>query len=283
MRAGLKPSLALSLLLVLCPLRAWASPEPIPIAATQPWIALLAAFIGGNNVAVLPLQEWNAEGSLVPSDRGRALKSLAKETNILALDTEEAQNLGLRSDAYPNLWCLYETFPVHVSNMDAVLTDPSVLPFVAQRTLTALSHWDPSSYPYYQRRLAEFQARLFGAVLSGQQVLRGVTVYNLGGASGALLQAAGCKIETPPPEQLAEWARGRTSGLREILNAKWAEGVVTVLDSVTPKNLLHFLKGNSGVFRFERPNVNQDYPAFLHDQYIALWQMVSARRKALGK
>ena len=283
MRAGLKPALVLSLLLTLYPLHAWARPTPIPIAAAQPWIALLVTFIGGNNVTVFSLQEWNAEGSLVLADRGRALKSLTGEMNVLVLDSAEAKSLGLNLKMYPNLWCLYDVFPVQDSNTDAVLTDPSVLPFVAQRVLTALSHWDPSSYPYYQRRLAEFQTRLFGAVLSGQQVLRGVSVYNLSGASRALLQAAGCGVENPEPDQLAEWARGRTSGLKEILNAKWAEGVVVVLDGMTPKNILRILKGNSGVFHFERPAANQDYPAFLHDQYIALWQMVSARRKALEK
>ena len=253
------------------------------IAATQPWISLLASFIGGNNVSVISLLEWDAEGSVVPADRGRTLKNLEREARVMVLDLEDARNARLDESSYPNLWRLYDVFPARGTDADAVLTDPSVLPFVAQRVLTALSHWDPDSYPYYQRRLAEFQARLFGAVLSGQQVLRGVGVYDLSGSSGALLKAAGCRIEVPDPAQLSEWAKGRVSGLKEMVSAKWAEGVVTVADGATPKSVLRSLQGGAGVFRFERPTLDRDYPAFLHDQYLALWQTVSARKKVLGK
>ena len=276
--------LIIPLLFPLFALTVLAAPSPgaVTVAATHPWIALLAGFIGGKNVTVLPLLSWNSEGAVVQSDRGRALKSLTKDAMVLALDAGDARNAGLDNSVYPNLRCLYTAFPIRGSSVDAMLSDPSVLPFVAQRVLTALSHWDPSGYPYYQRRLAEFQARLFGAVLSGQQVLRGVTVYNLSGASGALLRASGCKVMDPAPDQLAEWGKGRYSGLKEIIASNWEHGVATVTDGLTPRPLLKFLSGRPGTFLFGRPAADQDYTAFLHDQYIALWQMVSARQKALN-
>ena len=80
---------------------------------------------------------------------------------------------------------LYRPFPIEADRIDAALSDPSVLPFVAQRILTVLADWDPANYPYYQRRLAEFQARLSGSVLAGRQILRDIPVYNLTGYNGS--------------------------------------------------------------------------------------------------
>jgi hypothetical protein len=257
-----------------------AAQSGLTVVATHPWIALLANFIGGKNVTVISIREWNSEGTVVQAGKGRTIKSLPFGAPVRALDAGDARDAGLT--ASPELRCLYTEFPMRGDNMDAMLSDPSVLPFVAQRVLTALSGWDPQGYPYYQRRLAEFQARLFGAVLSGQQVLRGVPVYDLSGASGALLKASGCSVRSPTPEQLAEWSKGRYAGLKEVLASNWEDGVVTVMDGVTPRALLKFISGRPGTFRFGRPAPGQDYTAFLHDQYIALWQMVSAQQKTLN-
>ena len=254
--------------------------DSISVATANPWISLLVGFIGGKNVTIIPLREWGPDGGFVYADKGRTLKSLPHDAMIIALDAKEAGDVGI--EKYPNLYRLYERFPVIENDIDAMLSDPSVLPFVAQRVLMALSQWDVPGYPYYQRRLAEFQARLFGAVMSGQQVLRGATVCNLSGSSGALLKASGCLIMTPEPERLVEWGKGRYAGLKELVSENWENGVVTITDGATPRAVQKFLNGRPGTFRFDRPALNQDYTAFLHDQYIALWQMVSARRKILN-
>lgn len=242
---------------------AWAGLE---VTATQPWLALLGSFVGGTNVSVNSLQEWNADGDLVPV-RGR--RSPPKDARIIALDQEDAERAGLKGH-YPNLRPLYTPFPIAASRRDAALSDPSVLPFVAQRVLIALSEWDPANYPYYQRRLAEFQARLSSSILAGQQVLRGVSVLDLSAFSGALLRAAGCKIERPDPQQAEALAKGNVKGL---------EGgeLMVVLDSSTPKALRRALNGRPGTFFFERPPMTGDYPAFLHDQYLALWQRITLK------
>ena len=191
----------LLLFFVICPLKARA--EKLQVTVTQPWLALIASFIGGSNVEVTSLQVWNSEGELIRSN-GKALRNLPPDNHIIALDAGDAADAGLKEKEFSNLRCLYAPFPVPAAEMDASLSDPSVLPFVAQRLLTALSAWDPSNYPYYQRRLAEFQARLSSSVLAGQQVLRGMSVCDLSGSSGYLLQAACCKIEHPGPERMAE-------------------------------------------------------------------------------
>ncbi|MCR5346587.1 MAG: hypothetical protein K6E38_02325 [Fretibacterium sp.] len=250
--------------------------EVLSVTVTHPWLALIASFIGGSNVEVASLQEWNAEGELVrPS--AKTLRSLPADAHIIALDSKDTADAGLKKEGFPNLRCLYNPFPIAASALDASLSDPSILPFVAQRLLTVLSAWDSSNYPYYQRRLAEFQARLSSSVLAGQQVLRGMAVFDLSGSSSALLQAACCKIERPGADRLAEWSKNLTA-FREFLSLKREEGVMIVADGSTPRPLRRALAGQAGVFFLQRPPLGQDYPTFLHDQYISLWQSLTLKK-----
>ena len=61
--------LATALFLLSLPARA-ALADELPIAVTQPWIALIVSFLGGPNVAVRPLLIWNDVGDPV---RARAV------------------------------------------------------------------------------------------------------------------------------------------------------------------------------------------------------------------
>ena len=266
---GLRLLLLFSFLLTL-PFRAGA--EALDVVVTLPWLALLTSFIGGPNVAVVPLLEWNPNGDAVPAARGRTLRSLSKDARVMALDSDDAHRVRLDAGKFSNFRALYLPFPIEAPQIDAALSDPSVLPFVAQRVLTVLADWDPANYPYYQRRLAEFQARLSGSVLAGRQILRDIPVYDLTGYSGALLEAAGCRIERPASADWAAWSRGKEQELliQELDRRK--EGKVTaVMDGGTPKALRRLLESRPEVFSFGRPPLSQDYPAFLHDQYISLW------------
>ena len=46
--------------------------------------------------------------------------------------------------------------------------------------------------------------------------------------------------------------------------------MTAVMDGGTPKALRRLLEFCLEVFSFGRPPLTQDYPAFLHDQYISL-------------
>ena len=266
---GLRLLLLLAFLLTL-PIRAGA--EVLNVVVTLPWLALLTSFIGGPNVAVAPLLEWNPNGDAVPAARGRTLRSLSRDARVMALDSDDAHRVRLDAGKFSNFRALYLPFPIEAPQIDAVLSDPSVLPFVAQRVLTVLADWDPANYPYYQRRLAEFQARLSGSVLAGRQILRDIPVYDLTGYSGALLQAAGCRVERPASADWAAWSKGKEQELLiQELDRRREEKVTAVMDGGTPKALRRLLESRPEVFSFGRPPLSQDYPAFLHDQYISLW------------
>ena len=245
--------------------------DKLNIAVSHPWLALLASFIGGVEVNVTPVRIWNDKGDLVLAERGKVLRELPDDTRIIALDENDAKAAGIlygrRKFAAGSVKCLYSPFPAKVN----ALADPSVIPFVAQRVLAALSEWDAQNYPYYQRRLAEFQARMSSSILVGQ-VLKDVTVCDMSGSAGILLQAAGCRVVRP--ESLENWEKGNFAGLREYLDENKAKNITTLIDDDTPPALRKFLAGRSDVFHWERPSLESDYPSFLHEQYISLWQKI---------
>ena len=244
--------------------------DKLNVAVTHPWLALLASFIGGPEVNVTPIRVWNDRGDLVMADRGRVLREIPFGSKIIALDENDAGDSGIKSPEKYTVKYLYSPFPVAESS----LFDPSVIPFVAQRVLTALSEWDSQNYPYYQRRLAEFQARLSSSILVGQ-VLKDMNIADLSGSSGILLRAAGCKVERP--EGLELWQKGNFSGLREYLDDARNRGAAVVIDDDTPPALRRYLSGRADVYKWERPSLETDYPTFLHEQYISLWQKIIAR------
>lgn len=243
--------------------------EKMNVAVCNPWLSLLASFIGGAEVNVIPLRIWNSNGDLILNERGRILKNLEDGTKIIALDSNDASEAGINAKNQDKFTIahLYSPFPTGVSE----LCDPSVIPFVAQRVLTVLSSWDSKNYPNYQRRLAEFQARMSSSVLVGQ-VLKELTVCDMSGSNGVLLRAAGCKIIRP--DNIENWRNGNFSGLREYLNNNKANGIITLIDDDTPAALKRYLSGRSDVFRWGRPPLERDYPSFLHEQYISLWQKI---------
>lgn len=239
--------------------------EKINIAVTDMWLTLLTSFIGGQEVSVIPLKVWNSNGDLVIAERGKILRELPADVKIIALDKDDAASIkGLESF---NVRCLYSSFPIEKS----LLIDPSVIPFVAQKILSALSEWDAPNYPYYQRRLAEFQARLSGASLAGQ-VLRDITVCDMSGSCGIFLKAAGCKIEAPEKESLERWQKGNFAGLRDYLEGLKEKNVIIVFDDDTPRALKKYLSDRPDAFHWRRPDAEADYPTFLNEQYISLWQ-----------
>ena len=244
--------------------------DKLNVAVTNPWLALLVSFIGGPEVNVTAIRIWNDKGDLVMAERGKTLREIPDGTKIIALDENDAKDSGIKSANKFTVKYLYSPFPVSTNS----LYDPSVIPFVAQRVLTALSEWDSQNYPYYQRRLAEFQVRLSSSILVGQ-VLKDISVADFSGSAGVLLRAAGCKVERP--NEIETWQKGNFSGLREYLDDARSRGAAIIIDDDTPAVLRRYLSGKSDVYKLERPSLETDYPSFLHEQYISLWQKITEK------
>ena len=251
------------------------SAEKLKIAVTHPWLAILASFIGGAEVEIIQILTWNPDGDLIRTSNGKILKELPDRTKIIAIDEAEAKSAGInlnKNEKNFDIRLLYKPFPIGINR----IADPSVVPFVAQRVLTALSEWDAANYPFYQRRLAEFQARLSSSMLAGQ-VLNGALIYDLSVSSGILLQAAGCKISRPSSEMLTQLQNYGAGALKNFANEKHSQGYIIFMDAWTHKNIKRHLEGRSDVYLWALPSIEMDYPSFLHEQYISLWQKITAK------
>ena len=255
-----------------------AEADVLNITVTSPWLAILVNFIGGVNVEVASIQDWNNAGELVRRINARGVQALPENSLIMAFDHHDARALGIPIDRHANFRTLYNRMPLDAGRIDAYMSDPSVIPFIAQRVLMVLADWDPSNYPFYQRRLAEFQARLHSTILAGRQMLRGQRVLDLTGHSRTFLQAAGFDIVRPSNEEWAAWsARRNLNQLTGTVSRMAEERAVIVMDNSTPRAILNALNANPAVFLITRPRINQDYPAFLHDQYLSLWSRTTLR------
>ena len=254
--------------------------EGLEIMATSPWMTMITRFIGGVYVTVKPISLWNNEGKSV---RKIPLSSIKKDASILALDEKEASVLGLKKDARPNLFLLYGKVPFDTARMDYHMADPSVLPFIAQRILTGLSGFDPGNYPYFQRRLSEFQTRLDSTVLVGRQLLKGYPVFDLTEGATPLFLAAGCRLLPENPALRMAWERGED--MEELVTAVKAaleKKIPVILDSASAKPIVETLKDEKNVLFLSRPDPEQDLLLFFHDRYLLFWNLLAPYRQRHG-
>ena len=254
--------------------------EGLEIMATSPWMTMITRFIGGVYVTVKPISLWNDEGKSV---RKIPLSSIKKDASILALDEKEASALGLKKESRPNLFLLYGEVPFDTARMDYHMADPSVLPFVAQRILTGLSGFDPGNYPYFQRRLSEFQTRLDSTVLVGRQLLRGYPVFDLTEGATPLFVAAGCRLLPENRGLRTAWERGENiDGLLAEVKAALDKKIPVILDSASAKPIADALKDEKNVLVLSRPDPEQDLLIFFHDRYLLFWNRLAPYRQLHG-
>ncbi|MBP9027671.1 MAG: hypothetical protein KBF46_00275 [Aminivibrio sp.] len=243
---------------------------------SSPWLSTIARFIGGVNVSVKAVQEWNEEGIPIRKIRSR---NIPANSRIVALDAFEATSLGLDEKRFTGLFMLYGTVPFDRTRADYHFSDPSVLPFIAQRVLTALSQFDPGNYSYYQRRLSEFQTRLDSTVLVGRQLLKDYPVFDLSGGFSSMLSAAGCTL-LPGDEKVKTWSRGEDlQSLQAAVSDAVKRRIPVIVDPSTPKPVREALKGNKDVLFQGRPGQEQDLLLFFHDQFLLLWNRLAPLRQ----
>ena len=248
----------------------------LDVVALSPWISVLTYFIGGIKVNVTSLSTWDTDRV----SRTRIRNVLNADTNIIALDKSEFPRIGLDERDYRNVRYLYENAPFEESECDKYFGDPSVLPFIAQRLLPILSSLDPDNFPYYQRRLAEFQTRLSSTTLAGRNLLKGLKVLDLSYWSGYFLIAAGCELQRPAQEDMDEWVRQRQlEKLYELVVKTQKENRLVIMDAATPKPIRNTLSSLPNIITLSRPPLDQDFLAFLHDQYLIIWNEVKDKIK----
>jgi hypothetical protein len=242
------------LLILFCtvsPVEAW------ELAVSDPWLAVVARFVGGTAVQVRPLATWGDQGEVM------ALRQKT-DTNVptLRLVCTNPKN-GTK--------CLYSALPVPGEKMGSLFFDPASLPFIGQRLLQLLSEWDPGNYSLFQRRLAEFQSRLDGNLAIGRKLIAGLPILDLTFLTTPWLQAASGDLLRPPEDHFETWRRGEgTDLLEEWLSRAQKEKRTVVADVWAPAVVKDRLANFTGSVVFPPPSLDLEWTLYLHDLYLAL-------------
>lgn len=258
------------LLLVICPIKVFA----MDLWVTSPWLSVIAHFMGGVFINVKPIGQWTEDGI----EKKVSVKKLPKDGPFLALDYKNAQKYGLSSPNFKNIHVLYSQLPFPREEIDRYFTDPSVLPFIAQRILNVFSSLDSEHYSFYQRRLAEFQGRLESTVYLGRQLLQGKEVYSLSEDYIELLKAAQCRIIQPEETLRKAWEKGESlDQLKEKIKECSQLNIPVLYDHKTPAPVKKVLleSKSAAVIQLKYPTIGQDLIIALYDQYLAIWNIAT--------
>lgn len=252
-------------------LAAQKQPEPdetLSVCTTQPWITSIARFLAGTTLKVIPLSSWTENGGL------RRTRAKA-DAPVIVLDPKDARAFGIDTSAQ-NVYTLYESFPVRDIARGTITFDPSVLPFMSQRLLIAISEIDMENYPFHQRRLAEFQSRLESTLEIGRSLIGGLKILDLTGSIGPWIGAAADTVR--PPDDLREaWIGStRTNELRLALTEAHARSWWIVTDPWTPPVVRKIVANEPRLIHISAPtDAEYDFFDYLHDIYLKIWSSVT--------
>lgn len=236
-------------------------------SVTSPWLASIVNFIGGTNVNVRCIGNWNASGHLYSISRPRA------GDIIIALDSDEAAALRINKNS-PGLRLLHENLALPAGQKYSVFFDPAMFPFIAQNVMKILAEADNQRYSLYQRRLAEFQSRIDSTVEIGRHMLEGAKLLDLTGAQGMWLRAAVPGTVRPPGNVWWNWLNGDKASLNEALSEARKRGWLILLDSWTPSDIRAAVTAYEKKLILQPPAENQDCFTFLHDIFLIVSQKI---------
>lgn len=236
------------------------------VCTTQPWMTSMASFIAGTTIDILPLRSWTQTGTL------RSLRRAPNGAVVIALDPKDAAACGI-SRHEPTLHMLYSNFPVRESSRISLAFDPSALPFMSQRLLIVISELEPDNYPFYQRRLAEFQSRLESSLEVGRSLVGEMRMLDLTGGIGPWIKAASPETVRPPDELWSAWLGStRTNELRAAIDEAKRRRWWIITDAWTPAIVLKIASAESRYIHINAPDrPDYEFFSYLHDIYLNIW------------
>ena len=238
------------------------------VSTTSPWLTMMTRFIGGDYTKVHPLSVWNASGGMQPTYRYKG-KSV-----VVALDDKDAKAFGFKK-AREDVILLYKNLPAWGESRESLFFDPSKLPFLGQRILNVLSKLDPENYPYYQRRLAEFQSRLDSTLEMGRHLLSVTGGMDFTGASGPWIRAAIPGMVRPPNDLWVAWKKGESlDSLQAALSEAQSRGWIVVTDAWTPLSIREKVSAYPKRIALVTPIVEADMFVYLNNIYLEIWRAI---------
>ena len=261
----------LAVLLLMLSAASGLTAEPKTVHTTLPWLTSMARFIVGSTIRIQPLSKWGPGGNL------QSVRKPQSDSVVIALDPRDAAKHSLAAGR-KGLHLLYENLPVADTKVGTLPFDPSVLPFLSQRMLIVISELEPGNYPYYQRRLAEFQSRLESTLEVGRSLVRDAKLLDLTGTASPWIQAATTHAVRPPDDLWAAWAAGgRLGELTSALSEANRRGWTVVIDAWTPAPVKSKIPENHKRVVLSEPAVDYDFFTYLHDIYLEIWSATTRK------
>lgn len=184
--------------------------EKLRLCAIDPILGVVAGFIGGPYAEVQSAVTWNESGHF----EFHHASVLGKETSslpLIILDKEQYDSFIASSRRYRAAGKLRgRLYPllgpgVRHSSQTGFYGDPANWPYTAQRVANILTELQPERYPFFQRRLGEFNARLRSTLLSGRKALDGKNFIYIGEVYRDFLSACGCTLRSMQGEEIPQY------------------------------------------------------------------------------
>jgi hypothetical protein len=250
--------------------------KSVEIWVTHPWLAMTTRFIGGAYCSVHSIQKWDENGALQRSAEPPA------DALVLAFDPTDAKASGVM-DKNKTVMLLYKRDLGGLDNPGMPFLDPATLPFIGLRILKNISQVDPDNYAYYQRRLAEFSARLDSTVLVGRQMLGATRLLDLSWQVGRWIQAATSDLVRPPGSVKENWEKGHDMKTLELaIQEAKRQGWLILCDPWTPKQVMETIGESSPCVVVPGPSEGQDFFLYLYDLYLFVWDSIRSPEMERG-
>jgi hypothetical protein len=244
------------------------SKESVALWVTHPWLAMTTRFIGGAYCSIHSIHTWDESGAL------KRTENPPKDAVILAFDPSDAKDSGI-PEPNEKVMLLYKRDLGGLNDLDMPFLDPATLPFIGLRILKNISRVDPENYSYYQRRLAEFSARLDSTVLVGRQMLGATRLLDLSWQVGRWIQAATSDLIRPPAGVKKSWGKGHDMQKLELaIREAEKQGWLILCDAWTPEHVIERVRTSSSCLILPAPSAKQDFFLYLYDLYLLVWNSV---------
>ena len=241
--------------------------EKPQIWVVNPWLYHVVSFIGGDEVLVHPLLDW--EGQALFSEKN----FISPGGFVLALDQKEADEIPLAYELQ-NFRSLFRDIPVLRGKTNSMYLDPPTMSLLGQKVLITLASLFPQHYTYFQRNLAEFESRLESTVDIGRKMLYPVGIINFSGSYALWIRAASFQEIRPSAEKMSRILEDEGNLLLgQTLETSLEKGHVVVTDESMPLEIQEIVKQQrNGIVLLLPPLLEDsgDFFLFLYDQYLAI-------------
>jgi len=244
--------------------------EKPQIWVSNPWIAYITSFVGGEEIVVHPLSDW--EGYSLCTEHF----SLPSGGVIIVLDHKEAENIPIAYELQ-NVRYLFDHIPSLWGKANPMYLDPPTMSLLGQKVLITLSSLFPEHYVYFQRNLAEFESRIESTVDMGRKMLQSVKVVNLSGVYAFWIKAAAFQEIRPSREKMSLLIKTEEeeggSLLIQTLETALLKGHLVITDQSMPIEFQEMIEQEKNGLVLSYPPLSEprrDFFLFLYEQYLTI-------------